>query len=83
MSSPAFGAPQAPTAPAATVYPMGVSFFDQKVNTTSPGRTVVLLNNGTAPLNITKITVGGNFSQTNNCGTSLAVGAQCNIVVRF
>ena len=30
-----------------------------------------------------KITVGGNFSQTNNCGTSLAVGAQCNIVVRF
>ena len=51
-------------APAATVYPAGASFFDQKVNTTSPGRTMILLNSGTAPMNITKIVTSGNFSQT-------------------
>ena len=71
------------TAPAATVYPAGASFFDQKVNTTSPGRTMILLNSGTAPMNITKIVTSGNFSQTNNCGASLSVGANCSIVVRF
>ncbi len=40
---------------------------------------------GTAPLAIGKISISGarSFSQTNNCGTTLAIGAGCTIQVTF
>jgi hypothetical protein len=46
-----------------------------------------LLNNGSALLSISSIgitgTNPGDFSQTNNCGVSLAAGNDCTIVVTF
>ncbi len=48
---------------------------------TSP---VTLTNSGKATLTINAITVTGNgFSVSNNCGTSLAAGANCTISVTF
>ena len=49
--------------------------------------TVTLTNSGTGALTIASMTIGGasaaQFSQTNNCGTSLAAGANCTIAVTF
>lgn len=57
--------------------------FSTHVGTTTPRQTVTLTSLGTAPLLINSITVDGDFAQTNNCGSSLAPGAQCQINVTF
>ena len=59
-----------------------LSFGDQTVNvaTTKP---VTLTNNGNAAMSITSVTATGDYSQTNNCGTSLAIGASCTTTVTF
>jgi hypothetical protein len=48
---------------------------------------VTLQNNGTAPLTISSINFGGanpgQFSQTNNCGGTVAIGGTCTINVTF
>ncbi len=57
------------------------------VGTTSPPQSVTLTNIGSTQLNFTGITITGtnakDFSQTNNCGTSIAAKASCAITVRF
>ncbi len=45
--------------------------------------TATLSNAGNAILAITGITASGDFSQTNNCGTSIAAGGSCTITVSF
>jgi hypothetical protein len=54
---------------------------------TSTAQTVTLTNNGTTSLSITSFNVTGanssDFVQNNNCGTSVAAGANCTIVVLF
>jgi hypothetical protein len=42
-----------------------------------------LTNHGTSPLSIGTVTTVGEFSQTNNCGTSLAAGAKCTFTVVY
>jgi hypothetical protein len=53
----------------------------------STTESVVLANIGNSSFSIGKISFNGNgtssFSQTNNCGTSLAAGAHCTIKVTF
>jgi hypothetical protein len=71
------------TAPVAGVAPAGLTFFPQLLNTTSAAQTVVLSNSGTGPLTITSSTASGEFSQTNNCGSSVAAGVSCTISVSF
>jgi Bacterial Ig domain/Abnormal spindle-like microcephaly-assoc'd, ASPM-SPD-2-Hydin len=49
-------------------------------------KTVTLKNGGTAPLNISNIAIGGTSAFTisgQTCGATLAVGASCNVTVRF
>lgn len=62
-----------------------VIFAAQQVGTVSAAQQVTLSNTGVFPLPITGIRIGGantfHFAQTNNCGTSLAVGASCMIDV--
>lgn len=64
-----------------------VNFGNQNVGTTSAAQLVTLSDNGTAPLIINSISVSGtnasDFTQTNNCGTSVAVGQNCTISVSF
>jgi hypothetical protein len=67
----------------ATLSPRSLSFANLAVGTTSTPQTVVLTDAGNATLIITSITVTGNFSQTNDCGASLAPGASCTLTVTF
>jgi hypothetical protein len=74
-------------APAVAFSPSSLTFADQGLSTSSPTKTITLTNNGQEPLNIASLTIAGSnpgdFSQTNNCGTSLAINATCTITVSF
>jgi FG-GAP-like repeat/Abnormal spindle-like microcephaly-assoc'd, ASPM-SPD-2-Hydin len=63
--------------------PTGLSFANQAVNTSSATKTIVLTNNTGAKLTISQIAASSNYSQTNTCGTGIAAGATCNILVAF
>jgi hypothetical protein len=69
----------------ASLSPGNLTFAGQNVGTTSVAQTVTLTNKATAtaPLSITSIAASGDFAQTNNCPSSLAVGASCTINVTF
>jgi hypothetical protein len=69
--------------PAVTLSPTSLTFPTQLVGTASTPQNVTLTNTGTAVLSITSIATTGDFSQTNNCGTTVAVNASCTISVTF
>ena len=75
------------TAATATVTPTSLAFGTLAVWSISPAQAVTLSNTGGSALAITGISMGGTnpfvFTQTNNCGTSLAAGASCTINVTF
>src|SRR5262249_7997071 len=60
-----------------------LNFGNWMINTSSLASQVTLTNTGGAPLNISGISVTGDFSQTNNCGATLAAGSNCAIIVTF
>jgi Abnormal spindle-like microcephaly-assoc'd, ASPM-SPD-2-Hydin len=72
-----------PTAPSVSLTPTSLSFSTQTVGTTSSAQGVTLSNTGNAALSIISITASGDFSESNNCGTSVAAGANCVINVTF
>ncbi len=76
-----------PLTPLLSFSTSAISFPAQTVGTASAAQTVAVQNPGTAPLAIAGITITGtnaaSFSQTNNCGTSLAAGANCLISLVF
>ncbi len=71
----------------ASLAPSSLAFGNQNVGTASTPQTVTLKNIGTSALVINKISITGtgygNFSQSNDCGLSLAAGASCTIAVTF
>ncbi len=73
--------------PAAKLSPTSVSFGNQSVGATSTAQTATLSNTGNGALNITSLAITGlnatNFTQTNNCGSSVAAGGKCTISVTF
>ncbi|MCX7770263.1 MAG: choice-of-anchor D domain-containing protein [Proteobacteria bacterium] len=73
--------------PIASITPTSLNFGNQLVNSTSASQTITLSNTGLDVLNITSIGIAGtnasNFSQTNNCGTTLASGSNCVINITF
>ncbi len=84
----AFVAKMTPSAaPSVFVIPVSLSFGNQNINTSSPSQPATLTNNSKFTLTITSITITGtnaaDFSQTNTCGASLAVGTSCAINVVF
>ncbi len=60
-----------------------LTFPSTAVGSASASQSVTLTNQGNASLSITLISVSGDFSQTNNCGSSLAANASCAIAVTF
>lgn len=67
-----------------SLFPTSLTFGSQKVGTHSKPQNVTVSNIGTGPLGITNITMSQNFfTQQNNCGSSLSVGASCNVAIRF
>jgi phospholipase C len=70
-------------APLVTLSPTSLTFPNQQVGTSSTPEPVTLTNTGSATLNLGSIVASGDFSETNNCGSSLTVGAGCTISVTF
>jgi FG-GAP-like repeat/Abnormal spindle-like microcephaly-assoc'd, ASPM-SPD-2-Hydin len=70
----------------AGVSPTALVFAPQPLATASAAQSVTLMNTGTGPLNLSVAVTGTNstdFPQTNNCPSSLAIGASCQINVSF
>jgi hypothetical protein len=74
------GATQGPNA---TLSRKKLSFPLQLVGTTSPAQPVTLSNYGTQTLDISGITASVNFSEKDDCGSSLPGGEHCTISVSF
>jgi len=58
-----------------------LTFGDEAEGSASEPLLITLTNTGTAPLTITSIVASANFAETNNCGATLAAGANCPINV--
>ena len=71
--------------PAANVTPSTLGFGSLLIGTTSGSQPIVVSNAGSAALTISSIELSGtnesDFSQTNNCGASVAANASCTISV--
>ena len=63
--------------------PTSLNFGYQGVGITSAAQAITLSNPSNVLLNIASITATANFSQTNNCGATLAPGENCTITVKF
>ena len=63
--------------------PVSLDFGSVNVNATSSAQTITLANNQSVALGIGSIGVSGDYSQTNNCPSSLAAGQTCQVSVRF
>lgn len=67
--------------------PSSINFGNQQVGTKSTPQTATLTNVGSSTLTINAIGINGNdpndFSQSNNCGSSLPSGKSCQIQVVF
>ena len=61
----------------------GANFSGQLVGNTSAAQNLTLTSSGNEALAITAIAASGDFVETNTCGTSVAVGANCTISVTF
>lgn len=65
----------------------GLSFSPQLVGTASATQAETVNNNGTLAVAINSTGLTGinaaDFGQTNNCGSSLAAGANCGLIVTF
>lgn len=60
-----------------------LNFYNQRLSTESPTKSVTLTNSDGPPVMITSITTTGDFSQTNDCGTELSSQASCTIDITF
>jgi sugar lactone lactonase YvrE len=72
-------------APQPVLTPATLNFGNVTIGTTSSAQTATLKNTGTAALSVVGFNFlgsnPGGFSETNNCGNSLAAGASCSISV--
>jgi hypothetical protein len=66
-----------------TTNPSTLSFGSQTVSTTSGTQAVTVTNTGTAAASVASVAATGDFSQTNTCGTAIAVNASCTVNVSF
>jgi len=67
----------------ASVSPSSLSFGNVAAGTNSASQAITLSNNGTGSLSIASITASGDYSQTNNCSSSLAANSSCTVNVTF
>ena len=59
------------------------SFGSVTLGSTSSSIDFVLTNTGEGAISITNVAATGDFSQTNNCGNTLTLGATCTVSVAF
>ena len=66
------------------VVPERVSFGEERVGTKTQASALTLSNPGPSPLQIESLLTSGiDFSESDNCGRTLASGSQCTIQVFF
>ncbi|HUN33217.1 MAG TPA: choice-of-anchor D domain-containing protein, partial [Trebonia sp.] len=66
-----------------TASPSSVSFGNETVGSTSSAQSVTVSNPGSSAVSLSSVGLTGPFSESNNCGTSLAAGASCTVSVKF
>ena len=69
--------------PTASMSPNSLDFGGQRAGFSTATQRVTLSNSGNGAMSISGITASTDFTQTNNCGTSVAAGASCFIDVAF
>ena len=69
--------------PLLTMAPGSLTFASQSAGTVSAAQSVMLTNVGAAALALGSISTTGNFTQTNDCGASLAPNGACKVMVTF
>ena len=74
--------PCPPPGPVGTLSLVALAFGNQTVGTKSAPKPVTLTNTGSANLIVSNVTIGRNFSETNNC-TTVAPNASCTINIVF
>jgi hypothetical protein len=68
--------------PILSTNPGALTFPGTVDGSSAAGQSVTVTNTGTASASISGVSVTGDYSQTNNCGT-LAVNASCTVTVTF
>ena len=66
-----------------TYSPADLVFASTAVGGTTAAKTVKITNNQTTAVTGLSVSIFGDFTQTSNCGTSLAAGASCTVSVKF
>ena len=70
--------------PVMSLSPTALMFGTQQQGTLSAAQTVTVTNSGASSLTISRVTVTGDFSETDTCAaTPIAVGASCTVSVSF
>jgi subtilase family serine protease len=73
--------------PEATLSPASLTFASTAVASSAATQAVTLTNSGTATMTVSGISITGtgdsSFSETNTCGSTLAVNASCIVTVAF
>jgi hypothetical protein len=72
-----------PSSATLTASPTSLSYGSETVNSPSAAQSVTVANTGNAAASISSISAPTGYSQTNNCGSSLAAGASCSVSVVF
>lgn len=72
-----------PLAPIAFLSSSSLSFNSSLVGFSSNTQQLILTNTGTATLNISSVSVSGDFTQTNNCPGVLPVNTSCLVNIVF
>ena len=66
-----------------SVTPLSLTFPATVQQGSSAPQTVTVSNTGNATVTITTLSINGDFTETNNCGSSLAPGASCKFNITF
>ena len=69
--------------PVASVSPAALTFSSTAVGVSSPSQAITLANQGNESLDVNSIQATGDFSETNNCPSTLGAGLSCTISVTF
>jgi hypothetical protein len=78
-----YGVGEGSSGPAVAFTPGSLTFSSVPVGRSGIAQTVTLTNAGNASFTVSAIQASGDFSQTNNCGSSITAGSSCSINVVF
>ena len=66
-----------------TFSPTTLTFGNINLGRKSAAKNVTVTNNGSSPITFLSITSNGDYTETDTCGTSIAVGGTCTLTVTF